>query len=146
MRLNWLAILVAAIAQWLLGAVWFTAFQKQWTAGLRMPPDELQAYMNHPNFWPYIISFLCNLVIAYAIARLLSAYEGHGLFRGISVGILIGLVAAVAMITEMAFEARARSFMAISAGYPLVGSILMGLIIGVWRPKANSSLSDSANA
>lgn len=136
MRLNWPAITAAAVAHWLLGAVWFTAFSKPWQSGLRMSPDELQAYMAHPNFWPYIISFVCNLFMAYVIGRVLLAYHNPGLFRGVAVGLLIGLAAAVAMVTEMAFEMRPLQFIAISAGYPLLGGALMGTILGVWRRKS----------
>jgi len=146
MRINWAAVLVAAIVHFLLGAVWFTAFSKAWTAGLRMPQEELQAYTAHPNFWPYVIAFLCNLVLAYVIARVLADGQSHNLFRGIRVGILIGLAAAVAMVTEMAFEMMGRTFMAISAGYPLVGCILMGIILGVWKPKAKAELGREASA
>ena len=109
MRVNWLAILIAGIADWLLGAVWFTAFSKQWQAGLRMSPEELQMYMSHPNFWPYLIALLCSCLMAYAIARLVRRAPTHGLFRGIHAGILVGLAAAVAMITEMVFEYRAAA-------------------------------------
>jgi hypothetical protein len=144
MRLNWLAVLVAAIVHWLFGAVWFTVLSKQWQAGLRMTPDELQQYSNHPNFWPYLISFVCNFVIAYVIARVLSAYASYGLFRGIGIGILIGLVAATALVTEMVFEARDGSFILISALYPLIGCILMGIIIGVWKPKEQAADMDAA--
>ena len=136
MRVNWAAILVAGIADWLLGAVWFTAFSKQWQAGLRMSPEELQMYMSHPNFWPYLIALLCSCLMAYVIARLVRNYQTHSLFHGIHAGILVGLAAAVAMITEMVFEYRAPPFMLISAAYPLLGCILMGIIIGAWRPKA----------
>jgi hypothetical protein len=143
MRLNWMAIGLAAVADWLLGAVWFTAFANQWRAGLRMAPDEMQAYMSHPNFWPYLISFLCNVLIAYAIARLVGHSETHGLFRGLSVGILVGMATAVAMVTEMAFEMRAGSFIVISAAYPFLGSILMGIIIGAWKPKLEAARNAS---
>ena len=136
MRLNWAAVALAAIVHWLFGAVWFTVFAKPWQAGLRMAPDELQQYMNHPNFWPYLISFVCNLVIAYIIARVLGKHEEYGLFRGIGVGILIGMAAALAMVTAMAFEQRPAPFMLISAGYPLIGCPLMGIVLGVWKPKA----------
>ena len=136
MRVNWLAILVAAVADWLLGAVWFTVFANQWRAGIRMPPDQLQEYMAHPFFWPYLVALVCNLVIAYCIARVVAGSETHRLFHGITAGILIGLAAAAAMVTEMVFEVRAGSFILISAGYPLVGSLLMGIILGVWKHKA----------
>ena len=39
------------------------------------------------------------------------------------------------MITEMVFEMRVASFMLISAGYPLIGSGLMGIVLGLWKPK-----------
>ncbi|HUI84978.1 MAG TPA: DUF1761 domain-containing protein [Candidatus Binatia bacterium] len=135
MRLNWSAIVVAGVADWVLGAVWFTAFANQWKAGLRMPPEELQAYSAHPNYWPYLIALLCSILIAYVIARVLAIAETHTLLRGISAGVLVGFAAAVAMVTEMVFEIRAGSFILISAAYPLLGGILMGIVIGAWKPK-----------
>lgn len=141
MRVNWGAILLAGVADWLLGAAWFTAFANPWRAGLRMSPEELQAYSSHPNFWPYIIALLCSVLIAYCIARLVGNSETHGLFRGITVGILVGLAAAMAMVTNMVFEVRAGSFILISAAYPFIGCILMGIIVGIWKPKGETELS-----
>jgi Protein of unknown function (DUF1761) len=138
MRVNWAAILVAGIADWLLGAVWFTVFANQWRAGLRMAPDELQTYMSHPNFWPYLVALLCSLLMGYIIARIVADFATHGLFRGILAGLLVGFAAAFAMVTEMVFEIRPGSFILISAAYPLLGCILMGIIIGVWKPKTKS--------
>lgn len=141
MRVNWVAVLVAALAHWLLGAVWFTVFSKAWMAGLRMSQEELDAYRAHPNFWPYVIAFLCNLVLAFIIARLLAIGNTHTLIRGIRIGILVGLAAAVAMVTEMAFEMMGQTFMVISAGYPLVGCTVMGIILGAWKPGAKAERS-----
>ncbi len=140
MRVNWLAILVAAVADWILGAVWFTVFASQWRAGLRMAPAELQQYMSHPNFWPYLIVLLCSFLIAYALARVVAGSSTQGLFRGITAGILVGLAAAMAMITEMVLEIRPSPFVLISAAYPLVGCTLMGIIIGLWKPKGARTL------
>jgi hypothetical protein len=144
MRLNWTAVLVAGIADWLLGAVWFTVFASQWKAGLRMAPEELQAYMSHPNYWPYLISLLCGILIAYVIARVVSSSETHGLFRGVTTGLLVGLAATLAMVTNMVFELRSASFILISAAYPLLGCILMGTIIGAWKQPKKVELSAAA--
>ena len=95
MRVNWGAVLLAGVADWIFGAVWFTVLKTPWQAGTRISPEELQAYMAHPNYWPYIVSLLCSIVIAYVIARLLGGSQSHGLFRGIRVGILVGLAAAL---------------------------------------------------
>ena len=41
--------------------------------------------------------------------------------------------------TEHAFEARGLSILAINTGYPLVGMLLMGLVIGGWKAKAHAA-------
>ena len=135
MRVNWSAIVLAAIVHFGFGAVWFTALSKPWQAGTRIPPEEMQAYMAHPNFWPYIISFLCSLGMALVISWVMGGFGKYSLFRGIVAGLMVGIVAALAMITEMAFEMRSSTVMFISAAYPLIGSVLMGIIVGVWKPK-----------
>jgi len=137
MRVNWVAIVLAGVADWILGAVWFTAFSNQWKAGLQMPQAEMERYAAHPNFWPYLASLVCSIGIAYVIARILAYAQTHGVFRGISTGILVGFAAAAAMVTEMVFEVKPRPFILISAGYPLIGCILMGIILGAWKPKAS---------
>lgn len=146
MRINWGAVLLAGIADWILGAVWFMAWKTPWQAGTRIPQEELQAYIAHPDYWPYIVSLLCSILIAFFIARLLSGSQSHGLLRGIRVGILVGLAAALAMVTEMFFELRAVPFMMISAAYPLLGCILMGIILGAWKPKAKVELDREVSA
>lgn len=135
MKINWGAILLAAIVHFGFGAVWFTAFSKPWQAGTRMSPEEIQAYTAHPNFWPFIISFLCSFGMALVISWVLGTSCKFSLFRGIVAGLMVGVVAALAMVTEMAFEYRSSQFMFISAAYPLIGSVLMGIVIGVWKPK-----------
>jgi len=135
MRVNWSAIVLAAIVHFGFGAVWFTALSKPWQAGTRIPPEEMQAYMAHPNFWPYFISLLCSLGMALVISWVMGGFGKYNLFRGIVAGLMVGIVAALAMITEMAFEMRSSTFMFISAAYPLIGSVLMGIVVGVWKPK-----------
>jgi hypothetical protein len=135
MGVNWAAVGVSGVVYWLLQAAWFTVFSQQWQAGLRMGADELAAYKAHPNFLPYLVALVCNLFMAFVIARVLAMGGVHTLIRGFRIGLLIGLVAAAAMLTEMHFELLPLSFMLISAGCPVVGCALMGVILGVWRPK-----------
>jgi hypothetical protein len=135
MKINWGAIVLAALIHFGFGAFWFTTFAKAWQAGTRIPPEEMQAYMAHPNFWPYLISFLCSIGMALVISWVMGVSCRFSFFRGVITGLMTGIVAALAMITEMAFEMRSSRFMFICAAYPLIGSILMGIVIGVWKPK-----------
>jgi len=135
MRVNWAAVGVSGVVYWLFQAGWFTVFSQAWQNGLRMSPEEIAAYRAHPNFVPYVIALVCNLVLAFIIARVLALGGVWGLIRGIRIGFLVGLVAALAMLTELHFEQRSWQFIAVSAGAPLVGCALMGLMLGAWKPK-----------
>ncbi len=135
MGVNWAAIGVSGVVYWLLQAAWFKTFSQQWQAGLGMSAEQMAAYNAHPNFLPYLIALLCNFVMAFVIARVLALGGVCTLIRGFRIGLLIGLVVAAAMLTAMHFEARPWQFIALSAGCPVAGCVLMGMILGVWRPK-----------
>jgi len=136
MRVNWAAVGVSGVVYWLFQAGWFKVFAPQWMAGLRMSQEELAYHQAHPDFLPYVIALVCNLILAFIIARVLALGGVWGLIRGFRIGLLVGLVAALAMLTEMHFELKPWQFIAISAGAPLAGCGLMGIILGVWKPKS----------
>ena len=135
MKVNWGAILLAAFVHFGFGAVWFTALTKPWREGTRMTPEEIQMYMTRTNLWGFAIALLCSIGIALVISWVMAGTGKYNIFRGIVAGLMVGIVAALAMITEMAFEYRSSTFMFICAAYPLVGCVLMGLVLGVWKPK-----------
>jgi|WetSurMetagenome_2_1015567.scaffolds.fasta_scaffold652539_2 hypothetical protein len=136
MRVNWAAVGVSGVVYWLLQAAWFTAFAKPWMAGLRMSSEELAYYQAHPNFIPYLIALVCNLLLAFIIARVLALGGVWGLIRGFRIGLLVGLVAALAMLTEMHFELKPWQFIVVSAGAPVAGCALMGMVLGAWKPRS----------
>lgn len=135
MKINWGAILLAAIVNFGFGMLWFITFLHPWLGGTSMSPEEQQNWMTHPSFWPRLIAILCSVGMALVISWVMGMACKFGLFRGIVTGLMVGIVAALAMITEMAFEYRSSTFMFISAAYPLIGSVLMGIVLGVWKPK-----------
>ena len=139
MRVNWAAVGVSGVVYWLFQAAWFTVFAQQWENGLRMSPEEIAAHKQHPNFLPYLIALICNFVLAFIIARVLALGGVWTLVRGFRLGLLIGIAIAAAMLTEMHFEDRLHTFIMISAGCPVAGCTLMGLILGVWKPKVHSA-------
>lgn len=134
MRPNYVAVLVAAIAYWLLGAVWFAVlFGKQWMALENITPE--QASSMNPVA-PYIISFILNLVIAFVLAQLCVWRNANTAARGAALGILIwiGFVGPMTYTTYM-YEMRPKQLFAINEFYPLVGLCLMGAILGAWTRK-----------
>ncbi len=134
MKTNYAAVIVAALAYWLLGAVWYgMVFGKQWMVLENMSME--QAKSMNPVL-PYIISFVLNLLIAYSLAQICIWRNANTAGRGASVGVLlwIGFVGPITYTTYM-YEMRPKELFAINEFYPLAGMVLMGAIIGAWTKK-----------
>jgi fluoride ion exporter CrcB/FEX len=134
MRPNYVAVFVAAIAYWLLGALWFAVlFSRPWMALENITPEQASG-MN--PIAPYIISFILNLVIAFVLAQLCAWRNANTAARGAALGILIwiGFVGPITYSTYM-YEMRPKQLFAINEFYPLVGLCLMGAILGAWTRK-----------
>ncbi|MGB6834505.1 MAG: DUF1761 domain-containing protein [Candidatus Acidiferrum sp.] len=134
MKTNYAAVVVSAIAYWLLGAVWYgVLFSKPWMALEHM--TDAQAKSMNP-VWPYVITFALNLLIALVLAQICTWRNANTAARGAAVGTLlwIGFVGPVTFTTSM-YEMRPIELFAINELYPLAGLILMGVIIGAWTKK-----------
>src|ERR1700726_4878905 len=87
MRPNYVAVFVAALAYWLLGAVWYSAlFNKPWMALEHITAEQVSG--TNP-VTPYIIAFILNLVIAFVLAQLCAWRNANTAPRGAAQGILI---------------------------------------------------------
>jgi surface polysaccharide O-acyltransferase-like enzyme len=135
MKTNYAAVFIAAIAYWLLGAVWYgVLFSKPWMALENISIE--QAKSMNPVL-PYVITFVLNLLIAYALAQICIWRNANTIGRGASVGVLlwIGFVGPITYTTYM-YEMRPKELFAINQFYPLAGLVLMGAIIGAWTKKS----------
>jgi len=135
MRTNYAAVVVAAIAYWVLGALWYgLLFAKPWMALEHMTVEQAQSVS---PVIPYIVSFLLELLIAFSLAQLCIWRNANTAGRGASVGVLlwIGFVGPISFMNYM-FEMRPKELFAINEFYPLAGLILMGTILGAWKKKA----------
>jgi len=134
MKTNYLAVVVAAIAYFILGYLWYgVLFNKPWMALEHMTIEQAKSVS---PVVPYIVSFLLELLVAYSLALLCIWRNANTASRGASVGVLvwIGFVGPIALMNYM-FEMRPRALYAINEFYPLAGLILMGAILGAWTKK-----------
>jgi hypothetical protein len=130
---NLIAVGVAAVAHWLLGAGWFTLFKTQWLVGVGTTSEKLAA-SGMPGWMPHVVTLAANLVMAYVLGWLIVATGPQNAMRGMQVAAIVwaGLVAS-SFATEYVFEAKSLQIFAINAGYPLVGLLIMGVVLGVWK-------------
>ena len=136
-RVNYPAVITAAVAHFVLGAVWFTVLQKPWLAAVGKTLHELRQQGN--STLGYVVAFGADLIIAWVLARLMIASGRTTVVAGIGLAALLWLgFTATTMGTAFVFEARSLEAFAIIAGYPLVGMLLMASILGAWRRKAGA--------
>jgi hypothetical protein len=131
--INIWAVLVAAVVYWLLGAAWFTIFSQPWLASIGKTMEQLHHEAVNPGV-AYAAALVANLVIAYVLGWVVIKTGEQTAVRGAIIGALlwVGLVGTT-IGTELIFEGRSFEGFVLTAGYPLVGMLLMGAIVGGWK-------------
>ena len=127
--LNWWAILVATVAAFALGGLWYgPLFGKPWMAAIGKTAEELPALP-----MPFVISFFAALLTCVVMAFLMRALAidtwGGGLLMGLAVG--IGFIAA-STASDAGHSGTGLGLWTITAGYRVVLSLIMGAILGAW--------------
>lgn len=134
MKTNYAAIVVAAVAYWILGAVWYgVLFSKSWMFYEHMSMEQAQSMS---PVLPYIITLILNLLIAYVLSQICLWRNATTAGRGAAVGVIlwIGIVGPITFTTNM-YEMRPKELFALNEFYPLAGLVLMGAIVGAWTKR-----------
>jgi hypothetical protein len=129
MSINYLAVLVAAIVNMAVGALWYSPalFAKPWM--------KLTAKKDMGSPGPgYALSTLGSLLIAFFLADFAVKTSTTGFGRGLVLGLLawIGFVATT-YAASYVFEGRPLKLYALNVGYYLVTFMLMGGIVAAWH-------------
>jgi hypothetical protein len=134
-EINFLAVLVAAIAAFLIGGAWYSAlFRKPWIASRGYSDEQIkQMQKRHPPAAFFSIMFICYLVVALVMAAMMSIFGIRGGAHGALLGVLIWIIAAaIAMTGHITSTVRLSGYF-IDVSYQLVYLVLIGWIIGAWR-------------
>jgi len=132
-KINYIAVVVAAVAHFVLGAIWFTVFQKQWLAAIGKTVDQLTGN----EALGYVVAFACNLIMAWMLAWLITQTGRTSLAGGLAMAALLWLgFTGTTMATAFVFEGRTIEAFTVIAGYPLAGLLIMGAILGLWQKRS----------
>jgi uncharacterized membrane protein YbjE (DUF340 family) len=130
-KLNYFAILAAAVSSFVIGGVWYSPilFGSAWMKAAGLSEQEVRTRKMGIVF---SVSFLLSLVISFNLAAFLAGPPN--LTWGITAGALagIGWVSTAMGITYL-FEARSPKLFLVNAGYHAVTFMVMGGILGVWK-------------
>lgn len=130
---NWLAILVGAVAWFILGALWYgPLFGKAWIAATGIDP---RAEDQRPGAGIYVFPLIAYLVATVALAMLAVATGSTTLGHGIILGLVVGIGFAVTLYAvESVFGSRPKpgAWFVITAAYQLIGITIAAIIVTVW--------------
>ncbi|MEM1245889.1 MAG: DUF1761 domain-containing protein [Acidobacteriota bacterium] len=129
--LNWLAVLVAGVAFFMVGSVWYSAlFGKPWQRLVGIDPETAGGNLAAIFGTTLVLEILASGALAHLVQ--LSGYEGWK--AGLHVGLIVGLCCvAPAIAINNLFQRRPFALTAIDGGHMAVGLAVAGTIVGAWR-------------
>ena len=134
-QINWLAVLVATAAYFVLGALWYSKalFGTKWAQLVKLD-------MTDPNlkkgFAGMMVStFVLMLIVSFGLEVLIIKLGFvQELTYGIKLGLLTGLAfATTAVSINYVYERRPANLYLINNGYHVLGHIIAATILVLWR-------------
>ena len=128
-EVNWLAVIVATIAGFAVGAVWYSTLGKQWMAAIGKSRDQLNA-----GPVPYVLGVLAELVMAYFLAVVtLNLLGSVTVANGLLAGALmwVGFIMPP-MILNHRYQNMPWSLTILDGGHLLLVLLVQGLVIGLF--------------
>jgi hypothetical protein len=131
LRINYVAVLVAAIVGFGIGGPWYGFFARTWLAAIGKTEAEVKT---GNSAIAYSGAFAASLMTAYVLALFISFAQSNTLLQGALIGlwVWVGFVAAPNLPTYL-FSRWPRELFFINNGYHLMTLLTMGAILGAWR-------------
>ena len=126
---NWLAVIVATIAGFAVGAAWYTSLGKQWMAAIGKTREQLDA-----GPVPYVIGIAVELVMAFVLAVVIRSLFGEvNVTNGLTTAALmwVGFVLTT-MILNHRYQNMPWQLTLIDGGHMLAVLLVQGLVIGLF--------------
>lgn len=129
--INLWAVLVAAIAPFAVGFIWYSPalFVKPWQKAVGLTDKDMK---DAPMAQIFGLTFLANLVTVFALAGLFNnQVDGVSASEGLVAGLLIGLAfQAMMLATQYLFARRSLTLWLIDASYVVINTAIAGAILG----------------
>ncbi|HLD40497.1 MAG TPA: DUF1761 domain-containing protein [Candidatus Nanoarchaeia archaeon] len=133
---NYIAIMVAAVAAHVLGFLWYgPLFGKKWASMMKFTEKNKEKAKGKGMAKLYVLSFIGSLVTAFVLSLFIGpAFDVvSGMINGAIVAALIwiGFMATKAL-GGVLWEEKSWKLYFLNVSYDLVSLVAMGVIIGAW--------------
>ncbi len=134
-HINWLAVLVATLAYFMLGAIWYSKilFGSKWAVLVKLDvkdPD-LKKGMGKMMTGSFLLMLITTIGLA-IIIRIVN-FDSQ-LIYGIKLGLLTGVfISSAAVSINYVYENKPLSLYFINNGYHVLGHVIAATILVMWR-------------
>ncbi|MDQ5845688.1 MAG: DUF1761 domain-containing protein [Acidobacteriota bacterium] len=137
MKINYAAVLVAAIVHFILGGLWYgVIFASKFVEITGWTSAQLDQIAAQSHWSQYAVAFVTSLVLVYILAHFVQYTGAKGAVGGMQTGfwLWLGFVATTQLATVI-FEQRKLGLYVLNVGYQLVACLICGAILAVWKPR-----------
>ncbi len=132
-EMNWLAVLVAAVAYFMLGALWYSKalFGNTWikATGIDMSKPDAKKGVGGVMAFTFLLEFITCVGLGILVYRLALS----GFMSGIKLGLLTGICfSAVGICISYLYQSKPKVLHAIDSSYHVVGNVIAATILCLW--------------
>lgn len=132
--INYLAVLVAAVASMVVGGLWYSPllFGKQWMKMMKFEEKDLPK-MKQEAKKSYALGFVSSLVMSYVLAHFVDYTASTTVVTGLQLGFWIWLgFTATLQLGSVLWEGKSWKLFFLNTAHSLVSLLLMAVILAVW--------------
>ena len=132
-QVNWLAVIVAGLGYFILGAIWYSfIFKNAWikSSGVNVNDPNMKKGMAQTMLTSLVLMIIASIGIALFLSKIDGAMNW---MSGAKVGLVAGVCfSATAICISYLYEKRPWTLHFINAGYNVAGCVVAGIILSVW--------------
>jgi hypothetical protein len=135
-HLNYLHVLVVAIAGFLIGWIWYgVLFGRAWMAEMKITRESIEAQKAQGGMATFMLGgFALTLIGTFGLAALVAAHGAPNWKHGAAYGLFIGVfVAATRIANGGVWEKKSLKLQLINTTHEAVLFAVQGAILGAWH-------------
>jgi hypothetical protein len=132
--LNYAAVLVAAIASFIFGGIWYSALSTRWLEAVGRTPESMR---DKASIGLYLLAFAAQLIMAWMLAGVLLHLGTSGLPVNLRNGVISSIFlwfgfVMTTMVVNYAFHGARQILTLIDGGHWLGVLLVQGAVLGWW--------------
>ncbi len=134
--INWLAVILAAVASMVVGMVWYakSVFGKKWQALTGVTDEQQKRGGTKAIAWSFVLSIIMAYVLAHVTELSRYYFDVSPIEAGLSTAFWLWLgISMTGMVIHALFEQRPKALTMMTVSSQLVTLLAMGLVIGLVR-------------